>query len=135
MELIQILDLTAKTFIREFELIKLEQKIQDPMEREMFSWNAPWREESLNHYLTTGWSVGLWSNSEKKEFQGYFLAQPLLFYQGLTQVLWVEHISAVSAVASKILLETATKYARDKHLQSVFYTLNTETKEIKTTKR
>lgn len=135
MELIQILDPTAKILIRKFELQRLAEQITDEMEREMASWNAPWREESLDHYLGTGWSVGLWSSESKSQFLGYFLGQPLLFYQGLTQVLWVEHISAVNQTGVQTLLETAVRYARDKHLQSVFAYENGIIQEIKTTKR
>lgn len=134
-ELIQILDDTARKTIRAFELKNLEHKIADPMEREMYSWNAPWRDESLNLYLKTGWSVGLWDSAEKKIFLGYFLAQPLLFYRGLTQVLWVEVVSARDENTRMHLIETAVKYARDKHLQSAFIHEAGEIQEFKTTKR
>ncbi len=135
MELIQILDQSALTVIREFEIARLKSLIDDPMEREMFSWNAPWREESLRHYLATGWTVGIWSSEQKEKFLGYFLGQPLLFYQGLTQVLWVEYIGAEDEASSRILLDTAIKYSREKHLQSVIYNSTTGLQEFKTTRR
>lgn len=130
---IQILHQDSFELIQTFERERLKKIISDPMEAEMRSWNAPWREESLRHYLGTGWSVGLWDGSQ---LVGYFLAQPLLFYRGLTQVLWVEHVAFSMESDRDILIDTATRYAREKHLQSVFILQeNGETKEIKTTKR
>ena len=113
----------------------LADQITDPMEREMAAWSAPWREESLAHYLRSGWSMGLWSSSGKEELKGYFLAQPLLFYRGLTQSLWGEHIGACTVEARLELEDAAIKYARDKHLQSVFFFEKDNAREVKTTKR
>ncbi len=132
--MIQILDGSAAQAIRRVELKKLEILIADEMERELLSWNAPWREESLQHYLSTGWSVGLFS--EQGELKAYFLAQPFLFFKGLTQVLWVEHFFYNSQADFDILKDTVTRYAREKHLQSVMYVgPDKEILEIKTTKR
>jgi hypothetical protein len=133
--MIQILDSTYEQTIRRLELQALEMKISDPMEREMFSWNAPWRGESLQHYLNTGWSVGLFGDDGK--LKGYFLAQPLLFFKGLTQVLWVEHFSYSNLEDFNELKDTVTRYAREKHLQSVIYfsPQDNQLTEIKTTKR
>lgn len=135
MQMIQILDLSNKTEIRNFELARLEVAISDPMEREMFSWNAPWREESLNHYLATGWAMALWSSDLKQKLLGYFLGQTLLYYQGLTQALWIEYIGAVDQATHNEVLDLAVKCAKDKHLQSVFYNSSNGIQEFKTTKR
>lgn len=132
--MIQILDLGSKAEVRELELRVLETQIADPMEREIFSWNAPWREESLNHYLATGWSAGI--RDKDGRLIAYFLAQPLLFFRGLTQVLWVEHVCAPDPQHREQLLDIATRYSREKHLQSVFVRQEPLADlEIKTTKR
>lgn len=132
--MIQILDSADVDSIRKLEIKKLEASVPDEMEREMLSWNAPWREESLQHYLATGWSVGLFS--EQGELKAYFLAQPFLFFKGLTQVLWVEHFSYNTESEFEVLKDTVTRYSREKHLQSVMYVgQDTNIHEIKTTKR
>jgi hypothetical protein len=82
------------------------------------SWTAPWREESLNHYLPQGWSFGVWSEDNK--LLGYFLAQPLLFLNQQTQSLWVEHICSPEAQILRELCETAIKLSREKHFQRVY---------------
>ncbi len=130
---IQVLDASSIESIRAYELSQLEKQIPDSFEREMASWNAPWRQESLEHYLKTGWSVGLWDDDSKRNFNGYFLGQMFLFYKGLTQVLWIEHVSADSQAGYDFLRTTAIQYAKDKHLQSVFFAATGE--EVKTTKR
>lgn len=130
MSYIQILTDTDKSLIRSYELEQLKLQISDEMEREMASWNAPWRDESLALYLSTGWSVGLWSNADKEKFLGYFLAQPLLFFCGLTQVLWVETLSASNSQDKTFLIDTAIRYSREKHLQSVFFNLPNDTKDL-----
>ena len=85
----------------------------DPMEREMQSWNARWRAEALDHYLPQGWSfVAL----DDDKVVGFLIAQPLLFFRGLTQTLWVEDVLGPDAEA---LIEAARAWARDKHLQCV----------------
>ena len=58
-----------------------EAKSGDSFESEMASWSAAWRQESLEHYLSLGWSFGVWSGDE---LVGFCLAQPILFFQGLT---------------------------------------------------
>jgi len=130
---IRILELSDVTLVHEFSRRGLREKISNEMEREMFSWNAAWREESLRHYLSTGWSVGVF---EADELKGYFLAQPILFMGNLTQVLWIEHLEATLPQDQDLLLDTATRYAREKHLQSVLQNHGDwKISEIKTTKR
>lgn len=102
------------TQIIEFERAALAAKVSDPMERELQSWHAPWREESLTHYLSLGWSFGLWRESK---LAAYALAQPFLFFRGLTQSLWVEHVSAAKDEDARTLLDVLVKWSRDKHLQ------------------
>ncbi len=105
-----------KDSITEFEKERLHKSVQDPMEREMKAWDARWRPEALDHYLPQGWSFGVF---EDAKLVGYFLGQPYIFHRGLTQTLWVEHLSYTSPAVAKHLIDTAHKWARDKHLQTV----------------
>jgi hypothetical protein len=111
------------THIVNFEKSRLEQTQPDEMERELLSWHASWREESLQHYLPLGWSFGLWSD-DGQSLVGYFLAQPFLFMRGLTQTLWVERLVAQDARSGEELIEIAYKLSREKHFQKVLFYLN-----------
>ena len=97
---------------RGLELLAL--KVSDPMEREMQSWSAPWRSEALDHYLPQGWSYG---EFEGDRLRGFLLAQPFLFHRGHTQTLWVECVGAETAEVAERLIDTAWRWARDKHFQ------------------
>ncbi len=99
-----------------FESQRLTLQIADPMEREMKAWDARWRKEALGHYLPQGWSFGVF---EGEKLVGYFLGQPYLFHRGLTQTLWIEHLAYESMKVAEELVNTAYKWARDKHLQAV----------------
>jgi hypothetical protein len=121
----RIIQLSDLPEIIQFEKLKLAETISDEMEREIKSWNSRWREESLKHYLPMGWSfltrqVEDKSNDEGK-LVGYFIAQPLLFFDGHTQNLWVEHISYSTLQVRDELCEIAYKLAREKHFQKVFF--------------
>ena len=99
----------------------------DPMEVEMKTWDARWRKEALEHYLPQGWSFGTF---QAGKLVGYFLGQPYMFHRGLTQTLWIEWLSAVSNEAARELVDTAHKWARDKHLQTVLLENNQSTSFI-----
>lgn len=101
-----------------FEKQRVEERILDPADREMASWHASWRQESLEHYLPLGWSFGVFQD---EKILGYFLAQPQLFVGGLTQTLWVEHMAASSEGIFTELVEVAYRVAREKHFQRVLY--------------
>lgn len=90
---------------------------KEPMEIEMASWSAPWRKESLQHYLSRGWCFGIFEASG--ELVAYALAQPLLFFAGHTQCLWVEHLGVANRSDELSLVDIAIRYSRDKHLQGV----------------
>jgi hypothetical protein len=113
--------------ILHFEKHKLQEAISDEMERELTSWNARWRQEALNHYLPMGWSFlsrdrNLKSDhSSEGQLVGYFLAQPLLFFEGQTQTLWVEHMQYSTLQARDELCELAYKLSREKHFQKVLF--------------
>jgi len=47
------------------------------------------------------------------------LGQPFLFFRGKTQTLWIEHLEFTSLSVGRELLDTAYRWARDKHLQCV----------------
>ena len=74
-----------------WEQSKLKEKYLDRDQCQFLSWQAPWRKESLEHYLSLGWSFLLRSEKEGA-LLGYYLAQPLLFYRSQTQSLWVEYL-------------------------------------------
>jgi hypothetical protein len=113
--------------IIDFEKSKLRETIVDEMDRELHSWNARWRQESLQHYLPMGWSFlardrNLQSSfSSEGQLVGYFLAQPLLFFDGQTQSLWVEHMQYATLQSRDELCELAYKLSREKHFQKVFF--------------
>jgi len=110
-----------------FEKAKLQETLEDEMEREMAVWNSRWRKESLAHYLPMGWSFLARDRNLTSSFSsegllvGYFLAQPLLFFQGHTQTLWVEHLQYSTLQARDELCELAYKLGREKHLQKVLF--------------
>lgn len=120
--IIQIEDLPE---IIKFERQKLAETIPDEMDREIKSWSSRWREESLKHYLPMGWSFLTQEKEDGSEEEGklvgYFIAQPLLFFDGHTQNLWIEHISYSTLKVRDELCEIAYKLAREKHFQKVFY--------------
>lgn len=128
-------------------LVALEKKLLDQdlasfEEQELLSWSAPWRKESLEHYLPLGWSFGLWN---KEELVAYALAQPLLFFQCHTQSLWVEHISCCLPIkqeeskkeTSVIFQEMISSlvlslygWARTKHLQNLIISLPNKSRDL-----
>ncbi len=104
------------------EILSLEEskiKILDEIERMQIVWKAPWREESLEHYLKTGWCIGMYD--DQGQMKAYFLAQPILFMESLTQTLWIEYLSYNNLDEGLKLLDFAYKYGRDKHLQRVLF--------------
>lgn len=113
--------------ILDFENRKLSEVIADEMERTLASWNTRWRKESLQHYLPMGWSFLARDKSLPSPFSsegllvGYFIAQPLVFFDGQTQSLWIEHIQYSTLQARDELTELAYKLSREKHFQKVFF--------------
>lgn len=125
----RILLLDDAEAILKFESESLAKTISDPMEREMAGWSARYRKEALEHYLPKGWCFGSFLNNQ---LTGYILAQPVLFMRGLTQTLWVEVLSAHQPAVAKILVETAHKWARDKHMQCLLMELSAQTEFVLT---
>lgn len=106
-----------KEILMAFAKRRLGETLAEPMEREMASWTARWRAEALDHYLPLGWSFGCFQGDE---LLGFVLGQPLVFFRGHTQTLWIEHLEATDQAVNHLLLETAHRWARDKHFQCVF---------------
>jgi hypothetical protein len=103
-----------------FEKQRLALETGDEMEREFAAWSAPWRPEALNHYLKNGWSLGAFAGAgDGQTLAGYLLAQPLLFFRGLTQTLWVERVAYESPNIGEALIEASWRWAKDKHLQKM----------------
>jgi len=101
--------------VQNFELGRLPQNLSE-IQREMTSWEKPWRKESLAHYSQLGWSFVA---EDKGEILGYTLGQPLLFFNNWTQSLWVEHCSYKDEEVGFQLLDTSIRWAKTKHLQKV----------------
>lgn len=121
---VRILLTSDAEHITTFARARLAHAIPDAMDQEMASWTARWRPEALTHYLPQGWSFGAFAADGR--LAGYVLAQPLLFYRGLTQTLWVEDLQFADVTVGKQLLEVAYKWARDKHLQCVLLESQTD---------
>jgi hypothetical protein len=115
----QIIQSSDLDDILQFEQNLLAQLIPDEMERTMHSWHSRWRKESLEHYLPMGWSF--LARDENNKLIGYFLGQPLLFFDGFTQSLWVEHVQAVNNSVRDQLCEIAYKLSKEKHFQKVYF--------------
>ncbi len=81
-------------------------------------WKSPFREESLKMYLEAQWCFGCFKG---ESLVGVILQQPLLFWNGLTQVLWVEDLKASSLDVEEQLLDIAYRTSREKHLQAVAF--------------
>lgn len=95
---------------------RLKKQIPDENERTFHSWHAKWRKEALEHYLRLGWSFIARDNGR---VVGFFLGQPLIFFRGQTQTLWLECMQARDNEVAEALFEVAVKVAREKHLQRV----------------
>lgn len=81
-------------------------------------WSAAWRQESLEHYLKIGWSMGR-RDATTGRLTGYILAQPILFLRRQTQTVWIEYVEAESPAIMSELVDTVIRIAREKHMQRV----------------
>lgn len=91
-------------------------------------WSSSFRDESLRHYLATHWSFG--SFNEQGNCQGVVLLQPYLFWNALTQVLWLENIRADSSDIEDALFQIAYRTAREKHMQALVFSKQARGHEI-----
>lgn len=111
--------------IIEFEKSRLAQTVPDEAERELQSWHASWRKESLEHYLPLGWSFGIW-DEKTGQLMGYYIAQPQLFLCGMTQTLWVERLVATTPELTADLIELSYRICREKHFQKVLFCIHAD---------
>ncbi len=102
-----------------FEQKRLQETIPNEADRTFALWHSRSRKESLEHYLPMGWSFLARDNDD--QLVGYFVAQPLLFFDGQTQSLWVEHLQSSSLQARDALTDLAYRLSREKHFQRVYY--------------
>jgi hypothetical protein len=116
----QVLSLGDIENISAFANERLALAYPNEHDRIFASWEAKWRKEALEHYLKLGWSF-IARDETTKRTKGFFLGQPLLFFRGQTQTLWIEHIEADSDETAAVLIEIAVKIAREKHLQRVIF--------------
>ena len=107
--------------VLEFETKKLVESYPDETERTFQMWQSRSRKEALEHYVPMGWSFLARERDADNTIRGYFLAQPLLFFQGLTQSLWIEHMQFQSLEVRDALIELAYRLSREKHFQGVYY--------------
>jgi hypothetical protein len=89
----------------------------DEMEKMMSIWSSAYRKEALEHYFKLGWSFVATNSS--KEIVGFFLGQPLLFFDHQTQTLWIEYVSADTVSVTTELIDIAYRLSREKHFQRV----------------
>lgn len=122
----KILNLSDVPQIIEFEMRRLESSIPDAADRELYSWSASWRKESLEHYLPLGWSFGIWGEGSG-QLEGYFIAQPQIFTRGMTQTLWVERLVSSSPKLSADLVELVYGLCREKHFQKAVFFVHADT--------
>ncbi len=110
---------------------KLKNDIADDMDRMIAIWESRFRKEALEHYLKLGWSF-MAENSEtaEKRVCGFFLGQPLLFFQAQTQTLWIELMLADNPKIKTDLADIAYKLSRDKHFQQVLFPENIQDLEF-----
>lgn len=114
MEEMTVLQPQHKDLIMNFEKALIP--VDAPLSVQMATWDARWREESLDHYLSLGWSFGVFKNGE---LSAYILAQPFVFFRGMTQTLWVEWLGAKNQVEANRVIDVAYRWARDKHFQKI----------------
>lgn len=115
---LRIIEPTEIEEILDFEMRKLIDTIPDETTRTFQVWNSRWRKEALEHYLKLGWSFLARDNGK---LVGYFLAQPMLFLEGQTQSLWIEHIQFSSLEVRDALCDLGYRLSREKHFQRVYF--------------
>ncbi len=114
----QVLSRNDRDPISEFSEARFAQAVTDETERRLRLWSVRWRTEALDHYLPLGWSFVA---RDQGKVRGYFLGQALLFFGGLTQTLWIEHLECADESTGRALVEVAVRLAREKHLQRVLF--------------
>ena len=119
---LQVIQTSELDEIFDFEQRRLVETFPQEEDRMFQTWSSRWRKEALEHFLPQGWSF--LARDQDGVLVGYFLAQPLLFFDGQTQSLWVEHLQTSSLQARDSLTELAYKLSREKHFQRVYFPNN-----------
>ena len=119
---LQVIQTSELEEIFDFEQRRLVETVPSEEDRMFQTWASRWRKEYLEHFLPQGWSF--LARDQDGSLVGYFLAQPLLFFDGQTQSLWVEHLQSNSLQARDSLTELAYKLSREKHFQRVYFPNN-----------
>lgn len=101
----------------QYEYCKNFPENTDEIENQIAVWGSFYRKESLEHYFKTGWSFV--AVDEQEKVCGFFMAQPLLFFDRQTQTLWVEYMSASNQEILSQLVDIAYRLSREKHFQRV----------------
>lgn len=113
-------DLRVLSLGDQSEVYDFAQKQDEFRGGDLFSgWTAPWRKESLEHYLKTGWCLGAFER--EGSLRGFVLAQPVLFWRRQTQAVWVEYLDAGAESVAFELAEAIVRIGRDKHMQRVIF--------------
>lgn len=112
--------------VLQFEQNKMIEVYPDESDRMIASWSSRACKESFEHYLPLGWSFVVRDRDQKLQQQegqmlGFFIAQPLLFLDGQTQSLWVEHMQFNNLQVRDFLCDLAYRLSREKHLQRVYF--------------
>lgn len=123
----RVLTLSAENPAERDEILAFESALRsvnppDELAQALALWQARYRPEALEFYLPLGWSFAI--RDEDEVMQGYFLAQPILFWAGMTQTLWIEHLAYSRLEVCDELLDLAVRWGRDKHLQRVLFSQN-----------
>ncbi len=106
--------------LNELDLVHGWSRLRSNPEDPFVGWTAPWRTESLRHYLSLGWSM-FKRDVQTGELLGYVLAQPVLFMRKQTQSVWVEYVDALTPALKAELLEAVVRVSREKHMQRVLF--------------
>lgn len=112
----QVSDVIA---VYDFVLAQNHPDYDSNIEAQMSVWNSEYRKEALEHYFKTGWSF-IAEDSQQK-ICGFFMGQPLLFFNKNTQSLWIEYVCAKNTEVFTELIDISYRLSREKHLQAVFY--------------
>lgn len=123
----RVIDTNDLSEILDFEERKIRESYPDEGDRIIAGWQSRSRREALEHYIPMGWSFlarerfQASPHSSEGLLLGYFIAQPLLFFEGQTQSLWIESLNFLSLQARDELCDLAQRVSREKHLQRVYF--------------
>lgn len=112
----------------QFEIQKNFGSEFDSIENKILIWDSSYRKEALTHYFNLGWSFI--AEDEQQKIVGFFMGQPLLFFDKQTQTLWIEYVSAINDQIKTELIDISYRLAREKHFQRVLLSTELQTKNL-----